>query len=447
MRNLVLVTIDSLRADHCGFLGGPPSEGTPGADGGTASGIDRGALGARGSLTPTLDALAAEGTVFETAIAPGPRTPSSMPVLFTGEHVDPRNKGVYRNWEEKRERWRERRERIRRHLARHRTVAERLRERGYATAAVTANPWTATDTGFDRGFDRFHAIGDGETDSRFGRLIERTTGIDADWLLRWPDFHDRIIESRRALSEPYFLWVFLLDPHQPYLAPRRYRRENTVLEMYYANLRYNRAHSYTDVLPGHLDRRLRRAYRDTVRSVDGFVERLQTDLAPDDSVFVVHGDHGEAFREHGTYGHRPQLYEENTRVPLLVSGTERAARISEPVALRRLPRILESLADDAFDPERFTAPFVVSRTEEDERVSIRGAAWKYVRGGEDWAYVRGGEGEELYFLPADPTERRNHIAARPEAGAALRRLLDGREAARAERDRIARAAETLEPTT
>lgn len=430
MRNIVLVTVDSLRADHCGFLDDSPT-----LDGVRETGE---------SLTPTLDGLTDESVVFETAIAPGPRTPSSVPVVFTGEHVGREEKGVYRNWEEKRKRWRDRRERIRRHLARHRTLTERLAERGYATAAVTANPWTATDTGFDRGFDHFYAVGNDDSPSWFGRLFERATGTDTDWLLRWPAFYDAVLERQRALTEPYFLWMFLLDPHQPYLAPRRYRAENSAPAMYYANLRYNRFHGYMDVLPAHLDTRLRRAYRDTVRSVDGFVERLLGDVGADDPVLVVHADHGEAFYEHGTYGHRQQLYEENIHVPLLVHNAGRTGRVSDPVALRHLPRVLDSITGSTFDPEKFTSPFVVSRTEEDERVSVRGAAWKYVCGGDDWEYVRGGTGEALYHLQSDPGERTNLLAERPAVGDAMRGLFDRKDQYEDERGRIARAAAVIE---
>ncbi|MEF8902078.1 MAG: sulfatase-like hydrolase/transferase, partial [Halovenus sp.] len=68
MRNIVLVSIDSLRADHCGFMGYGKE------------------------TTPNLDRLAREGVVFENAIAPGPATAQSMPAIFTGlhphDHVD-----------------------------------------------------------------------------------------------------------------------------------------------------------------------------------------------------------------------------------------------------------------------------------------------------------------------------------------------------------------------
>lgn len=109
MRNIVLVSIDSLRADHCGFMG-----------------YDRG-------TTPNLDRLANEGVVFVNAIAPGPATPQSMPAIFTGAHpyaaVDSEKFDTRKN--------------IKHHLNRSRTIPEQLTELGYTTAGFSPNPFTS----------------------------------------------------------------------------------------------------------------------------------------------------------------------------------------------------------------------------------------------------------------------------------------------------------------
>lgn len=426
--NLVLVTVDSLRADHCGAYEPPPG----GADW-------------DGSLTPTLDELAEGGVVFERAVAPGPRTPSSVPPSFTGAFLRP---GVYGSWAEKTERWRERRARIRRHMGRHRTLAERLRDRGYATAAVTANPWTTRETGFDAGFDEFTAIGedaDVEPTGLFERVVDRVAGTNRHgWLLTWQDYYADVLAASESLAEPYFLWVFLLDPHQPYVAPRRCREETTGPGSYYANYRYNRFHAFTDDLPRHLHVRLERSYRDAIRSSDGFLARLRDDLADDDPVLVVHSDHGEAFREHGVYSHRPQLYEENVRVPLVVGGGDvPPGRVAGPTSLRRLPAMLADLADRRFDPDEHATDHVVCRTEEGERTGVRTRDWKYVRGGEDWPYVRVGEPRELYDLRADPGERANLAPDRSDGAAAFDALLDASAADLAERAGVERRVRRL----
>lgn len=429
-RNVVLVTVDSLRADHCNFL----APDGPGGD---------------HRLTPTLDDLARESVVFERAFAPGPRTPSSMPAIFTGEFVRPSDLGVYESWDEKSTRWRARRQRIADHMQRFRTLAERLQDRGYATAGVTANPWTTAATNFDTGFDAFHAVEapDRGWTSWYSGLTDGlgdAVGIDwGDVLLTWTDFYDTVSRAHDALSEPYFLWVFLLDPHQPYIAPRRYRAENTGIEMLYANARYNYAHGYTESLPPHLDRRLRRAYRDTVRSVDGFVDRLRTDVAGDDPVTIIHADHGEAFQEHGTLGHRPQLYRENVHVPLLVHGLGTTERVEAPVSLSSIPALVTASADDSLDPTAYAREFVRSKTEEGERVGVRGRRWAYQSAAEEWEYVYDGDSEELYRVQADPEERENVVESYPAVTDTFRTLLARHETDQRERDRVSAAAVDL----
>lgn len=426
-RNLLLVTVDSLRADHCGFLGD-----------------DRG-------LTPTLDELADGGVVFEHALAPGPRTPSSMPVTFTGEFVKPRNMGVYADYEAKSTGWMERQDRIRHHLDRFPTIPQRLREEGYDTAGITANPWTTANTGFDAGFDHFESVTEREDvgPAQFPLAGTATNALNADlddWLLTWPDFYDLVLDARDRLTEPYFLWVFLLDPHQPYLTPGRYRTENSAPEMYYANLRYNKSFGYTDDLPSHLDVRLRRAYRDTVRSTDAFVNKLMTDLADDDPAVVFHADHGEAFGEHGAYGHRLQLYRENLHVPLLVHGTEASDRVADPVALRDLPALVTeaATAGASFDPSSLTRSNVVSRTEEGERVGLRDDRWTYVEADSTFeSYMHDYRTTELYDRSTDPDENTDLSADRPEARSILSKRLAQRDSHRRECDRVGLAVADL----
>jgi len=327
---------------------------------------------------------------------------------------------------------------------------------------VTANPWTATDTGFDREFDEFHAVGE---DSRMVRngpvanLANRISDSDIEeWLLRWTDFYEILEKLQTVVSEPYFLWVFLLDPHQPYLAPRKYRRENTGVGMYYANIRYNKFQAYTDDLPNHLDDRLKRAYNDTVRSIDSFVERLSETIGQD-FVTVLHADHGEAFGEHGFYGHRPQLYEEVVRVPLVVHGIKKSARISEVLPLRHLPLILEKIGGASSgtagrdlgsnepilnDPHRYVAPHAVIKTEEEEQVAIRSRDWKYINRDDSWDYINGSETEELYHLQNDPGEEQNLIDERPRVAATHRELLRRHTHSEEERDSITSAVRKLD---
>jgi arylsulfatase A-like enzyme len=409
MRNLLLLTADSLRADHCGFLD---------------SGAD---------LTPALDEMATDGVVYDNAIAPGPRTPSSMPVAFTGEHLRP-VRG------ERPDYWERVRRHIRRHMERNRTVAERLSDRGYSTVGVTVNPWTE-NTGFDAGFDRFVTLDsdvfqeygspgfrlvDGMLrDSRLGEYVKWYN--KRDWFIRWVDLYEAIIEEIRRLDPPYFAWIFLLDTHQPYITPGRYRTESSAPGMYYSTLR--ELVSADEEIPAHVERGLRKAYRDSVRSVDEFVGTLRADTAGDDPIVVVHSDHGEAFGERGSYGHERALYRENLHVPLLIGNAPQRQRVPEPVSLRILPSMMDALSSPAaFDPEAFTTDFPVSTTEDAGALAVSGREWKHVRDGDT---------EKLYRPSEDPQERVNLASEHPEVLAGLGDLVDRHRFHQRERELIA----------
>lgn len=126
MENIILVTADSLRADHCGWQ-------------------------SDADLTPNLDDLAADSLVFESAISPGPRTLSSIPVSHTGTHFPADHIDTSK--------YDDRIARIKSHIGRFQTISEDLREKGWTTICFTANPWTSEEPEFDSGFDVFSEVG------------------------------------------------------------------------------------------------------------------------------------------------------------------------------------------------------------------------------------------------------------------------------------------------
>lgn len=399
-RNVIMITADSLRADHCGFL-------------------NRGLR-----TTPTLDQMTNDGVVFANAISPGPRTPAAMPEIFTGEHLP-----VIRteDWD-----WKTRTKRIASHLSKQRTIAQRFKELGYTTAAFTANPWTTGTTNFDSGFDHFHEV----YNDRTRAFVERFSGTTfrpiiwiSQWLYKdrwfsqWSTFYDDVRSLVETLDPPYFLWIFLMDTHTPFVVPRQDRTENSTLGMYYAVLRSSSICGeqdgmsyFREELPGTVETRIKRAYRDAIRSVDRFVGTLREDLSDSDPVFVFHSDHGEAFNEHGTYGHQQKLYEENINVPLLITNCEKSTMVEDPVSLRALPNMLtSSVREGRLNPAEWTMDHTASRTEDSETIAIRGSRWKY---------IASGSSEELYDLSNDPMEQRNLVERKPARASELRIVLD-----------------------
>lgn len=363
MRNIVLVTIDSLRADHCGFMG---------------YGRD---------TTPTLDRMAAEGVVFNTAIAPGGKTPESMPVVFTGQY--PFNRAKRANLDE----WRNR---ILPHMSARETIAEQFSRAGYTTIGFTSNSFTSRYFGFDDGFDYFQDYLDSET--RPGVEVPSPIRSAIKFVNRsgsfkpWTDMFDDIVTKTRDSSEPYFLWVMLMDTHVPYIVPRNHRRNNSLLDMLYANWRRGGDPEKAEAARP----KIVSAYDDTVRYVDIFLERLEAALGEHDPIYVVHSDHGEGFGEHGRYGHSGVLYEENIHVPLVVSNADDTGTYDRPFSLGEIPSLLTALRNDGRpSPDDFDGP-VVTRTEIGHRFAVRGPRYKLICDGDDDLM--------LFDLRRDPNE-------------------------------------------
>jgi len=374
VRNLILVTADSLRADHCSYWG-----------------YDR-------ETTPTLDRMAERGLVYTNAISPGPSTPESMPVSFTGTHPIRRDRGDDESL------LAVRRATIRRHMRTRETLAERFSRLGYATAGFSPNPYTSRYFGFDAGFDRYEDFMGGSRDRLYRGMLDgvlEDTALGAvlpvrlllNWVQReeafkpWTAFYDDLLAWLRDAPEPYFLWVLLMDTHDPYLVPAEYRAQSR-RAMYHANYRLWRQ-GHQPPFSDRTHRRLVRAYDDSIRYADEFLRRTAED-APGDPLIAVHGDHGEAFGEHGTYGHHARLYEENIHVPFVVSGGP-TARVERPVSLGRLPDLLEDLAVEE-SVQRSPSRPAVSRTLDGERIALRDRRWKYIGddNGSGELYVLGG---------------------------------------------------------
>ena len=172
--NLLLISIDTLRADHVGIYGDEDAE------------------------TPTLDQLAREGVRFETAMAPAPLTLPSHATLLTGLH--PPHHGVRHNG-------------IFRLEGSFTTLAEHLKENGFETAGVVAALVLGPDTGLSQGFDFYDGELSGKQSNARG-YVERSASEVTDKALSW---------AQHNQSGRFFLWVHYYDPHSTYRPPKPYR--------------------------------------------------------------------------------------------------------------------------------------------------------------------------------------------------------------------------------
>ncbi|MEE2678083.1 MAG: sulfatase [Myxococcota bacterium] len=311
--NLLLVTIDTLRADHLQCYGGPPGVGTQ------------------------LCRLADAGTRFEWALSTAPSTSPSVASLLTSLHV-PQHR-VTQNIETV--------------LADEAlTVAEALRDSGYATAAFVSNPMLHRVRGMHQGFDVYDHRMQRRELNRPG-YAERNAQETTDAALAWAGGHP---------PEPWFLWVHYQDPHGPYLPPGiRAMRDPAgsgrlpVLDdesgrggipRYQALPGLYSPEAYTQLYHveiAQLDLQLRRL-------VEG-LDALGTPPA-----ILVTADHGEAFGEDGywfAHGHSAGL--DQVRVPLLyrpAPGSRGRGAVTDPVSLVDVAPTLLGLAETEV-PESF----------------------------------------------------------------------------------------------
>ncbi len=396
--NVVLIVVDALSARHLG------------------------AYGYRRATSPRLDALAAEGALFETVVAPSNWTLPSLASLLTG--LLPSAHGALlppaaKDWAAKLEAGRlvpgpgERLE------ASRPTVARRLAAAGYRTAAVVSGGFCRSAFGFGRGFHEYHDL---------GGLAEH---IEPTYL--------PLLEKERG--RPFFLYIHLSDVHDPYQAPAPYGKK-WADPAYRGPMDGSRAALRVlqhELCAGRGDpadlAQAEALYDGGVSYADAAIGRLLDRLAAaglaDDTAVFVTADHGEGFGSRKLLRHGSGFSDEVLLVPLLVRapGLPRGLRVGGQVrALDVAPTILE-LAGLAPAPMQGRsllgalrggpAPDLEAVSQTDDGSALRAGGWKLVRFNE--------QPPSLYDLAADPGERRDLAAERPEVVARLGARLDALE--------------------
>jgi arylsulfatase A-like enzyme len=302
-RNLILVSVDTLRADRLGCYGN------------------------RRPTSPAIDRIAAEGIVFDDASAPSPWTKPSHASLFTGRYPSAHGAGTMSG-------------ELRADVPH---LAEWLARRGYETVAVV-NSLLLRQHGLERGFARLDYVPFVQGERRSSPVTERATA--------------RLGE--RDTTKPLFLFVHYMDVHSDYASLPRY-------ESLFARPYDGFADGTTQQLYRHALDRFELGARDVehlidlydagIRQVDDQIDRLLRFLDErgmlDSSLLVLLSDHGEEFLEHGGVLHGHSQYQELVRVPLVLrgAGLPRGVRIPEPVSLLDvLPTVLALLGVPAPAP-------------------------------------------------------------------------------------------------
>jgi len=368
--SVVIITLDTTRADALG------------------------AYGQRLPTSPRIDAMAAEGTLFEHVVASAPSTLSSHATLFTGRQ--PYSHGVRSNFG---------------YLLSDEnvTLAEMLRDRGYATHAEIASSVLKGATRLDQGFEVYREV---QTPRRKHRFLEQPH-LDPPARAAEDITARGLAFLRENAKRPFLLWLHYYDAHEPFDPPEPFRSE----------------------IAGNL-------YLGEVRRTDQQVGRVLDALEAlrlrERTLVVLTADHGEGLGQHGEETHSFLVYDSTMRVPLVFWGAYVIPRGQRVAPLVRLADVTPTLLDLLGLPP----------AEDVQGVSLRpllenpGAKLQLVGYGESvealltfggdilrfvqlgkWKYIHKLE-PELYDVALDPQELRNLVAEQPERVAQLRARLE-----------------------
>jgi arylsulfatase A-like enzyme len=392
--DILLITVDSLRADALG------------------------SYGSRRPTSPNLDAFAREAVLISDAIAQAPFTKASMASLMTGllpgthktytvskaaASILKRSGQVKGPFEVT--------DALPAELP---TLADELRAAGYRTVGLNTNPNLVAAFGYDRGFDDYRFVGGGETYSRAPEVLQAALDV-----------------LRAPRTRPRFVWVHLMDTHNPYTPAEPYRSMFAVdgPSQVIAKEEIDPAIR----IEGSRDVRFYRARYDAcVRELDSelgsFFAELRRTGRWDRTAVVVTSDHGEEFYEHGHLGHNTNVFDAQVRIPLLmkVPGVRPARRQAVAQLMDLYPTLIQLGTGRSAPPSHGNdlSPLLLSGrdTERYAFTELPGRIWA-VRT-LDWKLMSwSGRGGRLYHLTADPGETRDVTRDEREAAGRLQRVM------------------------
>jgi len=314
--NVLIVVMDTVRADHLSVLGYPRN------------------------TSPNLSRIAAEGVLFENAISTSSWTLPAHASLLTGRY--PFEHGAELLFYD----------------GRYPTLAEEFRRRGYRTSAFSANTFFfIPQNGFGAGFLYFEGLFTSPSDAlirpfygrQFVSLYEEASLRDLPGRTRADQINgDFLSWLHQDRSRPFFAVLNYFDAHAPYLPPDPYRNRFAARPDPGGILNYVADREHLDNPEDTRDET--DAYDGAIAFEDEQIGRLLASLRnlhlDDNTLVVVVADHGEFFGEHGLYMHRNALFLEGIRVPMLIlwpGHLPGGVRVSAPVSIASLPATLMEL--------------------------------------------------------------------------------------------------------
>jgi arylsulfatase A-like enzyme len=402
-KNIILLTVDCLRADHLHCLGYSHSN------------------------TPTLDKLAKNGILYTNAFANGPFTSYSIPSFLTS-NLPPVPVQTA-------------------------TIAEILQQLGYATAAFVPNPIifskTCGGTRVNQGFDTYDMMLSSRNQYRltieFARMammkylrrsIDESRGVsqliyhiydrliqtfptilcpkNQEYIPRADTINNRAINWIKKQQKPFFLWLHYMDVHEPY-APIDYENHR---EMLYLITKYR---DFPNKLTAEEIQKLIVLYDREIQYTDKAINHLLKQLKSygyfDNSIIIVSADHGDAFNEHGTLGHggkfKAQLYDEFLHIPLILHGLDqKGIVVDHQIQLLDLAPTICELTGAPVPPNFFGTSFLCPTA---QGMIARSVWYTAYRTNQYKLIIPREENKpnELYDLQEDPFEKNNIYDQKP----------------------------------
>jgi arylsulfatase A-like enzyme len=424
--NVLLISIDTLRADHVSCYGYPKR------------------------TTPNIDKLAEESVVFLQNYSTGVWTPPGHASMLTGLYVS--EHGVYDT------------RKLRKDIP---TIASTLKDLGYQTAGFVNNSQVGALVGLDKGHDVFEEVWKGIKPRNIGervargtvRRIRRKLGYEDMGAKRTNNLFKSWIETSLDKAKPFYCFLHYIEPHNPLDPPRDFGKrfvESSLDELRRTTIKKvaeNPLICYVEgIVPNEQEIQYLKSLYDgeiayTDQRVGEIIEMLKRNGLYENTMIIVTSDHGEHLGEHGLWSHVASLYREVLWVPLVVKfpkesgadgevhhltqlvdifptvkdtvGLTAVGELSSGVSLLsekyhdfvfaewegRIPYFIQAKlnsADRQVDLQRFATQMAM----------IRDATYKYI-----WK----ADGEErLYELPSDPEELCNIALEKQEISERLR---------------------------
>lgn len=396
MLNIILITVDALRADHLSYFGYPKL------------------------TTPNIDNLCEKSVLFIQAISQNSHTPQSFPSIFASVYpltigTEPlQGSGI----------------RLPTGLS---TVTEKLHKTGYITAAFHSNPYLSRAFNYHKGFEIF------DDDLYFGSsklslLIKRAfTRLKPHPYLSANEINRKalsFVEEVKDKSVFFFLWLHYMDIHGPYQPSSLYTDLSKHLSYRDMKRLWQKATNYPEMVTEEEKEMLIDLYDGEIKYLDSQIKHFMLALKDlgvlENTLLIITSDHGEEFGEHGKFNHPRDLYDELIHVPLIFyspSILPKAKEISQVVGLIDLaPTILELIGikeDSSSFQGRSIVPLIIEGTQE-RRIIISEASGenkqrdivKFAARSNNFKYIVTMKGqnlkkEELYDLTNDPKETLN----------------------------------------